>query len=546
MFKRIPLAIAITSALPTSLLAQQINAAPMDAPESHRIQHVLLISIDGMHALDLENCKKDGYCPNLSALADHAAVYTQVSTPKPSDSFPGLNAQITGGSPRSTGVFYDVSYDRKLSPPAATTPAGIQGGPNLCPGKRGTQVAYDETIDIDNSKLDGGGGINPDYLPRDPDNHCQPVYPHQYVRVNNIFEVIKANGGYTAWSDKHLAYDFVRGVSGNGVDDLYTPEIESNPVPLPDLKVMNCSTVPDQTQLDGSWTDSFANVQCYDSLKVQAVVNEIDGYNHDGTEKRPVPTLFGMNFQAVSVGEKLKENSTGQVGGYKDSTGTPSDALKDEISFADSSIGKMVDELKAQGLLDSTMVIVSAKHGQSAIDPNRSRRIPHDDPSTMSPADLLTAKGFAVSQAMEDDISLLWLDKDTPKNVNDAVAALEDNAATIGADGGQIYSGPALELMYNSTSVDSRTPDIIVAPNVGVVYTGGDKKLAEHGGFAHDDTNVMMMVSNPMMNPELVNSPVETMQIAPTILSTLGIDPDNLQAVQEEHTQVLPGLKGHH
>ena len=44
---------------------------------------------------------------------------------------------------------------------------------------------------------------------------------------------------------------------------------------------------------------------------------------------------------------------------------------------------------------------------------------------------------------------------------------------------------------------DSRTPDIIVAPNVGVVYTGSAKKQSEHGGFANDDTNVMMLVSNP-------------------------------------------------
>jgi hypothetical protein len=59
-----------------------------------------------------------------------------------------------------------------------------------------------------------------------------------------------------------------------------------------------------------AWTDSFANIQCYDSLKVQAILNEIDGLNHEGTAPNPVPNVFGMNFQAVSVGEKLIENST--------------------------------------------------------------------------------------------------------------------------------------------------------------------------------------------------------------------------------------------
>jgi len=545
MFKRLPSIIALASALPAGLFAQNASATslPFMAGEDYgRVRHVLLISIDGMHALDFENCSKGGYCPNLAALGEHGAVYSQASTPRPSDSFPGLSAQITGGSPRSTGVFYDVSYDRKLSPPAKTTPAGIVGGAGLCPGTLGTQVAYDETIDFDNSRLDGGGGINPDYLPRDPNNGCQPVYPRQFVRVNNIFEVIAASGGYTAWSDKHLAYDFVRGISGMGVNDLYTPEIQSNPIALPNLKVMNCATVPDQTALKGSWTDSFVNVQCYDSLKVQAILNEIDGYNHDGTARRPIPALFGMNFQAVSVGEKLNEKSIGQTGGYVDAIGTPSAALKNEIQFADASIGKMVDELKQRHLLDSTLIIVSAKHGQSAIDPNRVKRIPHDDPAAKSPADLLNANGYGVAQAMEDDVSLLWLTNDSSSQVTAAVNLLDANAAAIGAGGGQIYAGPVLDLMYNDTATDSRTPDIVVTPDIGVIYTGGDKKVAEHGGFAHDDTNVMLLVSNPRMAHSLVNSPVATMQIAPTILQALGLNPNRLQAVREEHTQVLPDV----
>lgn len=91
-------------------------------------------------------------------------------------------------------------------------------------------------------------------------------------------------------------------------------------------------------------------------------------------------------------------------------------------------------------------------------------------------------------------------------------------------------------------SGDPRTPDIIVTPNIGVTYSGSGKKQAEHGGFAHDDTNVMMLVSNPSMSPATVTSPVETYQIAPTILAALGLDPGKLIAVQQEGTQVLPGL----
>ena len=92
---------------------------------------------------------------------------------------------------------------------------------------------------------------------------------------------------------------------------------------------------------------------------------------------------------------------------------------------------------------------------------------------------------------------------------------------------------------------DPRTPDILVTPNIGVTYSGSTKKLAEHGGFSHDDTNVMMLLSHPSLDAKTVTSPVETMQVAPTILKALGLDPNALQSVVMEGTEVLPGLFEH-
>ena len=76
-----------------------------------------------------------------------------------------------------------------------------------------------------------------------------------------------------------------------------------------------------------------------------------------------------MNFQAVSVGEKLIRN--GVKGGYTDPAATPTPAMASEITFVDGAIGEMVEALKDQKLLDSTTIIITAKHGQSPIDPNR-------------------------------------------------------------------------------------------------------------------------------------------------------------------------------
>ena len=504
------------------------------------IQHVLLISIDGMHAVDFANCSNgigsvasgSPYCPNLAALATTGVTYTNALTTAPSDSFPGLAAQITGGSPRTVGLFYDVNYDRSLSPPAVTTPYGIPAG--YCPGVVGTQVGFDEEIDIDYTQLNGGGGINPSYLPRDPKKNCAPVYPHNYIRTNTIFEVVRENGGYTAWSDKHPAYDYTNGPSGKGVNDLWSPEINSIPVPL--ASITGCSPLPDPGAATSSnaWTDSFQNIQCYDTLKVQAVINWINGMYHDGSKAAPVPTLFGMNFQSVSVGQKLVEG--GVQGGYTDSTGTPTASLLSEIQFVDTQIGIMMTALENKGLLESTMIIISAKHGQSPIDPNRILRVPADNSAFDSPSTFLPSS--LVGQALEDDVSLIWLTDQT--QTASAVSTLEKNEANFG--GGEIYSGASLALTIDDPSLDSRSPDIIVTPNVGVTYTGGKGKVSEHGGFSHDDRNVMMLVSNPMLFGGTITSQVETKQIAPTILSALGLDSSSLQAVRAENTAVLPGM----
>ena len=75
-------------------------------------------------------------------------------------------------------------------------------------------------------------------------------------------------------------------------------------MPVPGITTpagVSCATVADPSQL-GSWTDSFANIQCYDTIKVDAVLNEIRSKNHNGSGRTRFPNLFGMNFQAVSVG----------------------------------------------------------------------------------------------------------------------------------------------------------------------------------------------------------------------------------------------------
>jgi hypothetical protein len=546
------------------------------------IRRVLLVSIDGMHVVDFTNCAQgistinggEPYCPNLAALGTTGVNYLQTSTSKPSDSFPGLTSIISGGSPRTEGVFYDVAYDRSLAPPATATGNGLSAG-TCTPGVfTGTSTEYEEGIDKNQAFVNGidgvntkngDGGINsidPTKLPRDPAKGCNPVFPWNFVRTNTIFGVIHNAGGYAAWSDKHPAYSSVAGPgpvpAPNTLDDFYGPEINSNSTGLANVvglsKVvtplgLDCTAIPDNN--GGDWTTSFQNIQCYDTLKVQGVLNQIDGFNHSRTRKAPVPTIFGMNFQAVSVGQKLIEGSV--KGGYLDATGTPSAQLLQEIKFVDASVGEWVKELKKEGLYDSTLIVITAKHGQSPVDSQRYTGITASGPVTTSPSRLLdTCLPDSESNAggqigpTEDDISLLWL-----KSSCDALSQVQilekDSPANGNVAGiGQIFYGSSLEQMFNAPGLppngDPRSPDIVVTPNIGVTYSKSKAKQAEHGGFAHDDTNVMMLLSNPRFRPTTINTPVGTTQVAPTILRALGLDPNQLQAVRIEGTQVLPGL----
>jgi arylsulfatase A-like enzyme len=105
-----------------------------------------------------------------------------------------------------------------------------------------------------------------------------------------------------------------------------------------------------------------------------------------------------------------------------------------------------------------------------------------------------------------------------------------------------------LALNYNVGGLDPgedpRTPDIIVTPNEGMTYSGSTTMIGDHGGFAHDDTNVVMLVANPHFSPRTVSAAVTTAQVAPTIVQALGLEPTALDAVRAEGTPVLPEVIG--
>jgi hypothetical protein len=258
--------------------------------------------------------------------------------------------QLTGGNPSTTGAYYDDTWNHAVFPPGTTNCVGPAPG---------AEVTYQEQIDKNKGALDAGQGIapasppaapdpwvnilqmtgnpldviDPSKLPVDPST-CQPIYPNQALQVNTAFEVAHKHHLLTAWSDKHPAQQVLSGPSGEGVDDYFTPEINSS---------ANPNAPADPTQPD--WTTDNLLTQKYDAYKVQAVINWINGHSHDGSGNPGTPAIFGMNFQTVSTGQKLPmSNTEGDMsgmakGGYLADGATPGPVLTNALDFVDKSLG---------------------------------------------------------------------------------------------------------------------------------------------------------------------------------------------------------------
>jgi arylsulfatase A-like enzyme len=281
-----------------------------------------------------------------------------------------------------------------------------------------------------------------------------------------------------------------------------------------------------------------------------------------------------MNFQSVSVGEKdidpfkscdparhdpsytcdpnyvpggYQPGSlafTPQMDGTTQYAATPTyphgTKVPGALNFVDAALGQLVGELKAKGLLDSTRIIISAKHGQSPINPAQLSKIGHQV------SDVLSGDGVNVAQNTDDDVALVWLQNQSQTSA--AVTDLTNDPGRSQAHVQTVFSGGTLAASFGDPLANPRTPDLIVQPTQGTIYSHSTAKVAEHGGFAEPDTHVALLAVNGSNwgenDPAYNTEAVQTTQIAPTILASLGLDPNKLDAVQAEGTQGLPGLGG--
>src|SRR6202022_3293997 len=115
-------------------------------------------------------------------------------------------------------------------------------------------------------------------------------------------------------------------------------------------------------------------------------------------------------------------------GGYLDGAGTPTEVLAFGLQKTDEALGDMIHALKQRGLFQSTLFIVSAKHGQSPINPAKVNKPGHfaDLVATLpdagtNPGALAIASANACATGpcgfvQDDDIALIWLQVQSKTN----------------------------------------------------------------------------------------------------------------------------------
>ena len=346
----------------------------------------------------------------------------------------------------------------------------------------------------------------------------------------------------------------MNGPSGAGVDDLFVPEINS--------------LVPDGGGSD--WTKDNLNTQFYDTLKVQAVINWAKGGNHDGSPNaKGEPAIFGMNIESVSTAQKLNfshyanDGGVKGLGGYTSAGTVAGPVVAGALDFIDAQLARIVAAINPR----DTLIVISAKHGQSPVDRTQLRLIDDGEITGALNAAWATAHPSSttalVSFSISDDAMLLWL-SDRSETATDFAKAFHWNYQPIKVGGSDVagkfvdYSGTvphsglarilagedAAEFIGVRTS-DERVPDLIGLATLGTVYSSPVKikKISEHGGDARQDRHVPIIVWGAGVHSVRIDVRVETTQIAPTVLEALGLPARELKAVRLEHTETLPGIR---
>lgn len=416
-------AVAISAQIP-----EQYPRPLLHTPTDHPAAHVILLNVEGLHALDLARFVASHPDSALASLTAHGVTYTDAHSPRP-DPLAGLLALTTGGTPISTGI------------------------------------------------------VTQDLFIRTPNT----AEPHTLLRVNTIFEVVRAKIGPTAWAGSSTTQtDLLRGPSGTGLTD-------ACPAPT-------------------------------DELRLAAVLRWLDAHNC-ANQPEPSPALLGMTFTAIAAAQRAS--------GYT-ATGESTPALTQALTALDAGIAAILATLHAHHLEDSTWLVLASPFGSAPLN-NRIHRIP----LTRIEATIHAAHPGALAHITGGTSALLWLHD--PTQAPAIIATLIQHSTALGI--ADIYPADRLTLTLNPPSQDARMPDILLTAAPGTLWLApNDTSRTATGGLSDADTHVALLVSGAHLTARLDKTPVPITQLAPLLLRAFGMEKFDLEALHQEHTPALPGI----
>ena len=293
--------------------------------------------------------RRDAPAVRAGRLVTGGTEYTHAQTTFPSDSFPGMVAQFTGGGAGTTGVYYDDTYNHRLLAPGtldcATAPprhrGELDGGgrplaepdhPRRRPAARrsGAGGPADQHRSADARRrarthrgdpgddADAAVAARPGRAARGPGDVHAPLPAPVPAREHRLRGRSRTRPAHRVVGQAPCLRDPQRPVADTGIQDLFTPEINS----VADTRV----TTGRPTTRSPRSTTASRSPQCSTRSTAWTTAARTVG----------TPAIFGMNFQTVSTAEKLP-SSDGLAGGYN-ADGTPGPLLSGALDYVDSQV----------------------------------------------------------------------------------------------------------------------------------------------------------------------------------------------------------------
>jgi Type I phosphodiesterase / nucleotide pyrophosphatase len=210
----------------------------------------------------------------------------------------------------------------------------------------------------------------------------------------------------------------------------------------------------------------------------------------------------------------------------------------------DADLAMLEDTYRKAGVLDKTLFVLTADHGFAPIDHKISHTIVNN---------AVAAAGTTIIRDSYHTAAYVWV-KDSGKNAMVAANIVAQRNPYVQSvyyrspgSRGPIYIRASAPQLLRAPGADAANqyllstfngpngPDVAVfMDEQSMLVAGGESTWkGDHGGAAWESQHVPLIISGPgVKQGQVLDSPAPLMDVAPTVLSLMGVQPQGMQGVQ--------------